>query len=164
VTKWIRRAALAALIVLPFALASTAAAASTDEAALAARFAPVVRLVNQPENCGPGDPYVPIDVNLLFNEPTVALRGPWGPGDLVKVAPSADDLAGGLYDTTWTSRGTRSTLVHLPGLVTAPHQGHSPTVYAHVSTDPGYPDSWRSSTGCSTSSTTGTTCTRATGR
>jgi hypothetical protein len=53
---WIRRAALAALIVLPFASASTAAAASTDEAALAARFAPVVRLVNQPETCGPGAP------------------------------------------------------------------------------------------------------------
>ena len=76
----------AALIVLPFAFASTAAAASTDEAALAARFAPVVcGLVNQPQTCGPGDPDMPIDVNLLFNEPTVALRGPWGPNDLVKV-------------------------------------------------------------------------------
>jgi hypothetical protein len=86
------------LLVVPFAFASTAAAASTDEAALAARFAPVVRLVDQPQSCGPGAPYVPIDVNLLFDEPTVALRGPWGPNDLVKVAPSADDLAGGLYD------------------------------------------------------------------
>jgi len=89
VTIWIRRAALAALLVVPFAAVSTAAAASTDEAALAARFAPVVRLVNQPQSCGPGEPYVPIDVNLLFDEPTVALRGPWGPNDLVKVAPMA---------------------------------------------------------------------------
>ena len=32
---------------------------TADEAALAARFAPVVRLVDQPEQCGPGKPYVP---------------------------------------------------------------------------------------------------------
>ena len=139
-TIWIRRAALAALIILPFALASTAAAASTDEAELAARFAPVVRLVNQPQNCGPGDPYVPIDVNLLFNEPTVALRGPWGPNDLVKVAPSADDLAGGLYDYHLDFPGNAldpgCTYLDWSRRLT---QGHSPTVYAHVSTDPGYP-------------------------
>ena len=139
-TIWIRRAALAALIILPFALASTAAAASTDEAELAARFAPVVRLVNQPQNCGPGDPYVPIDVNLLFDEPTVALRGPWGPNDLVKVAPSADDLAGGLYDYHLDFPGNAldpgCTYLDWSRRLT---QGHSPTVYAHVSTDPGYP-------------------------
>ena len=29
--------------------------------------------------CGPGEPYEPIDVDLLFDEPTVALRGPWKP-------------------------------------------------------------------------------------
>ena len=28
--------------------------------------------------CGPGEPYEPIDVDALFGEPTVALRGPWG--------------------------------------------------------------------------------------
>ena len=37
---------------------------------------------------------MPIDVDLLFGEPTVALRGPWNPSDLVKIAPSADDLVG----------------------------------------------------------------------
>ena len=31
----------------------TASADTADEAALAARFAPVVRLVDQPEQCGP---------------------------------------------------------------------------------------------------------------
>ena len=30
-----------------------------------------------------------MDVNALFDEPTVALRGPWNPVDLVKIAPSA---------------------------------------------------------------------------
>jgi hypothetical protein len=140
VTNRIRRAALAALIVLPFAFASTAAAASTDESALAARFAPVVRLVNEPETCGPGGPYVPIDVNLLFNEPTVALRGPWGPKDLIKVAPSPDDLAGGLYgyhlDFPGNALDPGCSYLEWSRRLT---QGHSPTVYAHVSTDPGYP-------------------------
>ena len=40
---------------------------------------PVVRLVEQREECGPGEPYEPIDVDLLFGEPTVALRGPVEP-------------------------------------------------------------------------------------
>ena len=38
--------------------------------------------------------YVPIDVNLLFGEPTVALRGPWG-NDLVEIAPKAKELGRG---------------------------------------------------------------------
>ena len=68
---------------------ATGRAGLADEEALAARFAPVVRLVEQPEECGFGEPYRPIDVDLLFGEPTVALRGPWKPPDLVKIAPSA---------------------------------------------------------------------------
>ena len=59
----------------------TASADTADEVALAARFAPVVRLVDQPEQCGPGKPYVPTNVNLLLRNPTVALRGPWGGDD-----------------------------------------------------------------------------------
>ena len=140
-TIWIRRAALAALLVVPFALVSTAAAASTDEAELAARFAPVVRLVNQPQSCGPGEPYVPIDVNLLFDEPTVALRGPWGaerPGQGRAPAPTTWPAA--CTTTTSTSPATRST----PDAPTwtgrvASTRVTPPTVYAHVSTDPGYP-------------------------
>ena len=34
-----------------------------------------------------------MDVDALFGEPTVALRGPWSATDLVKIAPAADDLA-----------------------------------------------------------------------
>ena len=81
--------ALAALITPALALADAA-----DDEALAERFAPVVRLVEQPEECGPGEPYEPTDVDVLFDEPTVALRGPWRPTDLVKIAPSAEDLVG----------------------------------------------------------------------
>ena len=60
--------------------------------ALAERHAPVVRVVEQTEECGHGEPFVPTDVDLLFGEPTVALRGPWNRTDLVKIAPSARDL------------------------------------------------------------------------
>ena len=37
-----------------------------------------MRLVEQAQECGTGEPYEPIDVDVLFDEPTVALRGPWG--------------------------------------------------------------------------------------
>ena len=59
--------------------------------------------------CGPGKPYLPIDVDVLLGEPTVALRGPWGGGDLVKIGPTAADLARGASSTTSTFPGTRST-------------------------------------------------------
>jgi hypothetical protein len=77
---------------------------------------------------------------VLFDEPTVALRGPWGGGDLIKVGPSAEDLADGLYE------------YHLdfPGNALEPGcdyeqwarrltKGKEPTVYAHVATDPAHP-------------------------
>ena len=64
---------------------------------LAAKYAPVVRLVEQTEECGPGEPYQPMDVDRLFGDSTVALRGPWKPTDLVKIGPTAKDLAG-LYE------------------------------------------------------------------
>ena len=46
----------------------------SDQSALAARFAPVVRLVAQTRGVRAGEPYRPLDVNLLFGEPTVASR------------------------------------------------------------------------------------------
>jgi hypothetical protein len=85
------------LLVAPaLAAAPASAAGGPAEPALAERYAPVVRLVER-NSCEPGKPYVPIDVNLLFGEPTVALRGPWGK-DLVKIAPASKDLARGLYE------------------------------------------------------------------
>src|SRR6187551_2987128 len=127
-------------LALVLALAPAAAADLRDEQALAERYAPVVRLVEQTEECGPGEPYEPLDVDVLFDEPTVALRGPWGGGDLIKVGPSAEDLADGLYE------------YHLdfPGNALEPGcdyeqwarrltKGKEPTVYAHVATDPAHP-------------------------
>ena len=119
---------------------ATARASTGDEQALAKRYAPVVRLVEQKEECGPGEPYDPIDVNALFGQPTVALRGPWNGSDLVKIGPTAHDLTGALYD------------YHLdfPGDALSPGcgyekwarritEGHQPTVYAHVATEHAHP-------------------------
>ena len=138
-----RRLARSALVGLAALLAllapSTAVAALADEQALADRFAPVIRLVEQAEECGPGEPYEPIDVDLLFDEPTVALRGPWRPTDLVEIGPTAADLAD-LYE------------YHLdfPGDALDPGcdyerwarrltEGKAPAVYAHVATERGHP-------------------------
>jgi hypothetical protein len=125
--------ALAALLAAPAARADLA-----DETALAERFAPVVRLVEQPEECGPGEPYEPTDLDVLFDEPTVALRGPWNPTDLVKIGPTARDLVG-LYEYHLDFPGDPLD----PGCsyerwarrLTA---GSAPTVYAHVASDPGH--------------------------
>lgn len=126
--------AVAALVIVPVALADTA-----SEDALAQKYAPVVRLVDQPRECGRGEPYFPLDVDLLFDEPTVALRGPWNPIDLIKIGPAATDLA-------------HQYAYHLdfPGAPLSAGcgyerwarwlaKGSSPTAYAHVATDPGYP-------------------------
>jgi hypothetical protein len=131
---------LLALLTAALVAAAPAGADLEDEIALAERYAPVVRLVEQLEECGPGEPYEPLNVDLLFGEPTVALRGPWGGGDLVEIGPTADDLAGGLYE------------YHLdfPGNALDPgcgyerwarrlSEGETPAVYAHVIGDPGHP-------------------------
>ena len=136
----VRRISLVLLVATTaLALAAIARGATSDENALAQKYAPVVRLVAQPVECGPGEPYRPLDVNTLFGNPTVALRGPWNPTDLVKIAPTAEDLVGrfdyhldfpghaldpGCDYETWSRRIS---------------EGTKPTVYAHVATDPAYP-------------------------
>ncbi len=141
-TRRSRRLLLLALPALIVAATSTPAAYGdqAQEQALVQRYAPIVRLVAHTD-CPPGKPYLPIDVNLLFDEPTVALRGPWGGGDLVKIGPTADDLGRGLFE------------YHLdfPGSALSPGCSYLhwerrlvrdsvPTVYAHVATDRVHPD------------------------
>ena len=89
-------AALAAAL-LGLVGAPIASAALDDQTALAKRYSPVLRVATDRE-CGPGEAYLPMDIDTLLGNATVALRGPWGGGDLVKIAPSGEDLAGGLYD------------------------------------------------------------------
>ena len=117
-----------ALLVLPPA----AGADLADERALAEKYAPVVRIVEQLEVCGYGEPFVPTDIDLLLDEQTVALRGPWNRTDLVEISPSANDLVdrfeyhldfpGDALDpgcdyNRWAQRLT---------------EGSEPVVYAHV--------------------------------
>jgi Membrane domain of glycerophosphoryl diester phosphodiesterase len=127
-------------VVAVLAPAGAAPAATVgDEEALAQLYAPVVRLVEQTEECGPGERYLPLDVDVLFDEPTVALRGPWSGTDLVKIGPAASDLVGryeyhldypgtaldpGCSYERWARRITGDT---------------EPAVYAHVASDPGFP-------------------------
>jgi hypothetical protein len=132
--------ALAGLVALTLVAVPPAAADLADEQALAERFAPVVRLVEQQEECGPGEPYDPLDVELLLDEePTVALRGPWNRTDLVKIAPGAEDL-----------RNRFEYHLDFPGDALEPGcdfeiwsrrlaEGSEPTVYAHVVAEAGKP-------------------------
>jgi hypothetical protein len=125
--------ALAALVLAPVAGANLA-----DERALAEKYAPIVRIVQQQDVCEYGEPFIPTDIDLLLDEPTVALRGPWNVTDLVEIGPSADDLVdrfeyhldfpgdalspGCDYDR-WAKRLTR---------------GSEPVVYAHVVEEEGF--------------------------
>ena len=125
---------LAALVAAPSAAADLA-----DEQALAERYAPIVRLVEQQDVCSYGEPFIPTDIDLLLDEETVALRGPWNVTDLVKIAPTADDLVKrfeyhldfpgnalnpGCDYNRWAKRLTR---------------GSKPVVYAHVVGEDGFP-------------------------
>jgi hypothetical protein len=82
---------------------------------------------------------VPVDVNVLFGEPTVALRGPWG-NDLVEIAPKAKDLGRGLWGYHLDFPGNALQ----PGCDYLHWQQHlgaerTPTAYAHVVIDPAHP-------------------------
>ena len=128
-------AAAAALVVPQLAHASLA-----DEQALAMRYAPVVRLVAQAQECGSGESYVPIDVKTLFGQPTVALRGPWTGDNLVKIGPRAADLTAARFEYHLDFPGSALD----PGcgyekwgrLIT---KGTAPVAYAHVVADPEHP-------------------------
>jgi len=126
--------ALAALVAAP-----TAAADYADEQALAERHAPIVRIVEQTEECGHGEPFIPTDINLILDEPTVALRGPWNRTDLVKIAPSANDLVDRFeyhLDFPGDPLDAGCDYAHWAKRLTA---GSKPVVYAHVGTEPERP-------------------------
>jgi len=120
-------------LVIPTAGSASAADPETD---LAERYAPVAVLVDQDEPCGPGEPYIPTDVDAIMGQDTVALRGPWNKDDLVKIAPTAADISEGLYEYHLDFPGDALE----PGCdyeqwakrLTA---GTDPTVYAHIVTE-----------------------------
>ena len=93
-----------------------------------------------PEGARPAKPYVPIDVDRLLGEPTVALRGPWGGGDLVTIGPTATELSKGLFEYHLDFPGNALD----PGCGYLHWQerlftGQTPVVYAHVATEPSFP-------------------------
>ena len=160
-----RSALVTAIVLAALVAAPTAVADLADERALAERHAPVVRLVEQLEECGYGEPYVPTDIDLLLDEQTVALRGPWNRTDLVKIAPSADDLVDRYeYHLDFPGDALDPGCDYEPLGEAADGRTASRSSTRTSSTEPGARASSRSSTGSSTPSTTSTTRTRATGR
>ena len=119
---------------------SAASAGLTSERALAERYAPVVRLVAQEKECGPGEPYRPIDVKLLFGESTVSLRGPWNSTDLIAIGPTEAQVSNKLYgyhlDFPGNALNPGCSYEQWERAISA---GSKPTVYAHVATDAARP-------------------------
>ena len=129
--------ALTSILVLALALSPAAPADAADPTSeLAAKYSPIVVVRDQPEQCGDGEPYLPTAVESVLGKDDVVLVGPGG--ERIS-APTATDLAGkgeGWY-------------LDLPGNPLAPGCDYqkwfdafgspSPTVYAHVVTDPDHP-------------------------
>lgn len=124
----------------PDLAAALPARASDAEIELAMRHAPVVRVRAQEEQCGDGEPYLPVDVDTIMGNSGVALRGPWHTDDLVDIAPTAADLGEGLSQYH----------LDLPGEALAPGCDYEaweqevtadsrPTVYARVVEDAARP-------------------------
>ena len=116
-------------------------AAEEAEQALAERFAPVVRLVHQDVECGPGEPYQPSDVEIVLGDPSVALRGPWAEDDLLRAGPTAEDLSQGLfgYHLDYPGNPLEAGCDYEEWARVA-GAGLSPTTYAHVATEAGRDD------------------------
>lgn len=111
-----------------------------DEAArqLAERYAPIVMLKEQDEPCGSsGEPFAPMPVDIVLDNPQVALRQVGNDDPVVMWGPGVADIAGlgeGFY-------------LDFPGSALSPGciferdfgrftDGVTPTVYAHVVIDP----------------------------
>jgi hypothetical protein len=120
---------------------SQAAAAVSDDALheLAARYAPVVRLSEQQEPCASGESFEPIDVDTIFGNDEVALRGPWNGANLVKVGPTTADVESGRYGYALDFPGDAlsSSACSYEEWQRRITEVHKPTVYAHVATQDG---------------------------
>ncbi len=137
----LRRTALACLIAVPsllVLLVPAAAASSTDETELAARYAPVVVVREHPTPCGPGEALRPTAVETVLGRREVTLVGP--DGSQIS-GPTAADLRG---------RG-EGWYLDLPGdpldpgcdyerWFDAAAAGRPATVYARVSRDADHAD------------------------
>jgi hypothetical protein len=130
----------AATAALALICAAPAAAQDDAGAQLAAMYSPVLELVDQPEPCGAGEPYVPMDIDRILGNKEVALRGPWDSTTVVAIAPTADDLgaAGPGYHLDFPGDALE------PGCSYEQFSrralaGSEPTTYAHVAVQPDRP-------------------------
>ncbi len=98
--RWGRLIAVLALVALlaplPMAGAATAQDAGDPATALLERYKPDVGIRTHLRICGPGERYVPMPVDSIFGRQDVVLRDQ--SGAVLKVAPTAADLAGGPPD------------------------------------------------------------------
>jgi hypothetical protein len=120
------------------ALAATARAAPSPAQELVDRYSPALMVEPQARECGPGEAYRPIDIDLVLGRTGVVLRDPGG--RVVKAAPTAADLFGRPYGY----------YLDLPGNPLRPGCGYEkdyrnwngdrkPVVYAHLATDAKHP-------------------------
>jgi hypothetical protein len=137
-------ATLTAIVVTVTAPVQAVRADEVDPAAeeLAERYAPIVMVRTQPDDCDPdGEPFAPMSVDLLLGNPQIALRQV-GNGDPTAMrGPTAADLhqlGEGFY-------------LDLPGDSLRPgcvyeqdhdrlNAGNQPVVYAHIARQPDRPD------------------------
>jgi hypothetical protein len=113
-----------------------------DGVALAERFAPIVMLKQQEEPCDTeGEPFVPMPVDIVLDNPEIALRQMGVENPVVMRAPGATDLFG-------LGQGF---FLDFPGSSLSPgciyerdfdkyFASYEPTVYAHVVQQPDEPD------------------------
>jgi hypothetical protein len=134
-----RRILVLGAIVGAIAAPRGAAAATDPLHELAARYAPVVRLSAQEEPCGSGEAFEPIDVDAIFGDDEVALRGPWEGANLVRVGPRAADVAGGRhgYALDFPGNALSSSACSYEEWQRRITAGREPTVYAHVAVQDG---------------------------
>src|SRR5581483_8361336 len=91
--SWVVASLLAVAAASGLALAASAAparAAASPSQQLADRYSPALMVEPQTRECGPGEAYRPIDIDLVLGREGVVLRDP--AGKIVNTAPTAADL------------------------------------------------------------------------
>ncbi len=139
--SWVVASLLAVAAASGLALAASAAparAAASPSQQLADRYSPALMVEPQTRECGPGEAYRPIDIDLVLGREGVVLRDP--AGKIVNTAPTAADL----FDRPY------GYYIDLPGNPLRPGCGYEkdyrswngdrkPVVYAHLATDAKHP-------------------------
>ena len=132
---------LLALLLLLFAGSSRASADLADETALAEHFAPVLSVGDRPRLHGRGEPYLPMDIDTLFdNNDGRAARalGRQRPG---QGRPQRRGAGGDLFDYHLDFPGDALDpgCGYLDWSRRADRRARAAAVYAHVATDPDHP-------------------------